>query len=258
MNRNLLGSGISMLRNGLTRRTQEPERIALSHGETRFEVLVRRSPRALRISLRASQATGDIVLTMPRGTSLEAGLRFARTQSGWIADRLARMPQRIPFTDGAIVPVRDTPHRIVHWSRVRSPATIDRDEQGAPIMAVAGEPEFIAKRVRELLQREARRDLATAVANYAGRVGRPAGRIALRDTRSRWGSCTARGDLSFSWRLIMAPPQVLDYLAAHEVAHLVEMNHSARYWKLLREICPHTDTAEAWLKRHGAKLHRYG
>ncbi len=247
-----------MLWSGFIRGTQEPERIALNHGETQLEVLVRRSPRARRISLRASQATGDIVLTMPRDASLEAGLRFARTQSGWIAERLARMPRRIPFSDGAIVPMRDSPHRIVHWSRVRGPATTSCDDQGAPIIAVAGEPEFVAKRVRELLQKEARRDLAAAVADYAGRVGRPAGRIALRDTRSRWGSCTARGDLSFSWRLIMAPPQVLDYLAAHEVAHLVEMNHSARYWRLLREICAHTDAAEAWLKSQGASLHRYG
>lgn len=247
-----------MLLKGLTGAGSEPERVCVMHGEAQLDLLVRRSPRARRISLRASQATGDIVLTMPRGTPLETALRFARTQSGWIAERMARMPQRIPFSDGATIPLRDLSHRIVHWSRVRGPATTSCDDQGAPIIAVAGEPEFVAKRVRELLQKEARRDLAAAVAEYAGKVGHRAGRITLRDTRSRWGSCTARGDLSFSWRLIMAPAQVLDYLAAHEVAHLVEMNHSARYWRLLREICPHTDTAEAWLKRHGANLHRYG
>ncbi len=247
-----------MLWKGLAGAGLEPERVSVMHGETRLDLLVRRSPRARRISLRASQATGDIVLTMPRGTPLETALRFARTQSGWIAERLARMPQRIPFSDGAVIPFRDTPHRIVHWSRVRGPTEVSADAQGAPIIAVAGEPEFVAKRVREFMQRQARRDLATAVTHYAGLVQRRAGRLTLRDTRSRWGSCTARGDLSFSWRLIMAPAQVLDYLAAHEVAHLVEMNHSARYWRLLREICPHTDQAEAWLKRHAADLHRYG
>ena len=82
--------------------------------------------------------------------------------------------------------------------------------------------------------------------------------IAIRDTKSRWGSCSSTGTLSFSWRLIMAPPLVLDYLAAHEVAHLKELNHSNRFWTLLHELCPATDEAERWLKRHGAELHRYG
>ena len=80
----------------------------------------------------------------------------------------------------------------------------------------------------------------------------------MRDTKSRWGSCSASGCLNFSWRLILAPPFVLDYLAAHEVAHLKEMNHSRRYWATLRKLCPHTDEAERWLKRHGTELHKYG
>lgn len=236
----------------------EPAIVEIEHAGARFPVRLKRSGRARRISLRVSQATGEIVLTMPERTALDRAMLFARGQGGWIAARMARMPGRVPFADGAVLPLRGEPHRIVHWSRVRARAHVARAADGAPVIAASGEPEFLDKRVREFLQREARADLVAAVARYTQALGLPARRITLRDTRSRWGSCSSRGDLSFSWRLILAPPFVLDYLAAHECAHLAEMNHSARYWRLLRRICPHTDEAEAWLKANGAGLHRYG
>ena len=83
-------------------------------------------------------------------------------------------------------------------------------------------------------------------------------RLSIRDQSSRWGSCTSAGSLSFSWRLILAPPYVLDYLAAHEVAHLVEMNHSARFWRVVGRVCGHVERAKTWLDTHGNDLHRYG
>ncbi|MFC6049880.1 M48 family metallopeptidase, partial [Methylobacterium hispanicum] len=116
----------------------------------------------------------------------------------------------------------------------------------------------VARRAREFLQAEALRDLKLSITHHTERLGQGPARITLRDTRSRWGSCTARGELNFSWRLILAPPLVLDYLVAHEMAHLREMNHSDRFWRLVGELCPNVDAAEAWLKRHGAGLHRYG
>ena len=100
----------------------------------------------------------------------------------------------------------------------------------------------------------ARERLTSAVAAYAETLGRPFGRITLRDPRSRWGSCSSKGDLMFSWRLIMAPPEVLDYVAAHEVAHLAEMNHSDRFWAVCRRLCPETDKHRRWSKQNGAEL----
>ncbi len=236
----------------------DPERVEIAFRSDIYPVRLRRNARARRISLRVSQASGEVVLTLPEDASLDKALAFARAHGGWIASRVARLPDRVPLAHGAQVPLRDAAHRIVHWSRVRGPTRATQDAAGEAIIAVSGEGEFVAKRVREFLQREARADLSKAVARYTAALGRPARRISLRDTRSRWGSCTARGDLSFSWRLILAPPMVLDYLAAHEVAHLAEMNHSSRYWAILRDVCAHTDQAEAWLKRHGSGLHRYG
>jgi len=236
----------------------EPETIAVPHGAARYEIALKRSARARRLTLRVSTATREIVLTIPARTALATAERFARDHAGWIAARLARLPGPVAFVDGAIVPLRGAPHRIVATGGRRASVRIGLDAAGEPAVLVPGDPALVQKRVAELLVVEARRDIAEAVARHTATLGIPARRITLRDTRSRWGSCSSRGHLSFSWRLILAPPLVLDYLCAHEVAHLKEMNHSARFWRLTERLCPRTAEAEAWLKRHGADLHRYG
>jgi predicted metal-dependent hydrolase len=247
------------MRFALFRRAKpDPAHLDVAHGGARFRVALKRSPRARRLTLRVSSATRDIVLTLPERTDLDAARRFADAHGGWIAARLARLPQQIPFVAGAVVPLRGVPHRIVHWSAVRGPTAATQDAHGEPVIAVSGEAASIGRRVTEFLQREAKRDLAEAVARHTAALGVPAKRITVRDTRSRWGSCSARGFLNFSWRLVLAPPFVLDYLAAHEVGHLREMNHSHRFWRIVHGLCARTEEAERWLKRHGSELHRYG
>lgn len=241
-----------------TRVKDEPDQIEVAHESARYRVALRRSTRARRLTLRISSATGEVVLTLPQKVPLATAVRFAQDHGPWIAVRLARLPGRVEMENGATIPLRGVPHRIVHWSKVRSAAQAETDAEGRPIIAVGGEVEFVQKRVREFLQREARRDLGEAVVRHTANLGIPARRITIRDTRTRWGSCSSRGYLNFSWRLILAPGYVLDYLAAHEVGHLKEMNHSQRFWRIVHNLCPRTDEAEAWLKRHGTELHRYG
>lgn len=210
------------------------------------------------MTLRVSGATGEIVLTVPERAKLTGIDQFLQAHAGWIAVRLARLPDRIPFRQGEIVPLRGVPHRIRADGRSRGLAAATSPQDGEAVLSVAGDAAGVPGRVRRFLKGQAQADLSAAVARYTAATETTACQITLRDTRSRWGSCSSSGALSFSWRLIMAPPLVLDYLAAHEVAHLKEMNHSARYWRLLRGMCPATDEAEAWLKRHGTELHRYG
>jgi predicted metal-dependent hydrolase len=236
----------------------EPEHLDIRHGDLRFRVALRRLPTARRITLRVSSATGEVVLTLPERADLASAQRFAGAHAAWIATRLDRMPVRTPFAPQARVPVRGVPHRIVHWSTAGGVTRAVYGPDGESIIAVACADAHVARRVREFLGREARRDLGEAVRRHSEKLGLSAKRIAVRDTRSRWGSCSAGGHLSFSWRLVMAPPFVLDYLAAHEVAHLKELNHSHRFWRVVRDLCPGTDEAEGWLKRHGAELYRYG
>jgi predicted metal-dependent hydrolase len=221
-------------------------------------VALKRRPTAKRITLRVSNATGEVVLTIPERTDVGLAQRFADSHSQWIATRLAKVPERVLFEPGSLVPLRGVPHRIVHWSTVRGVTQATRSSAGEPIIAVTGEAAHVARRVRDFLEAEAKRDFAVAVKRHTAQLGVAAKRITVRDTKSRWGSCSAAGALNFSWRLIMAPPFVLDYLAAHEVAHLRELNHSHRFWKLTHQLCPRTDEAEAWLKTYGSALHRIG
>ncbi|GJE16163.1 M48 family metallopeptidase [Methylobacterium marchantiae] len=238
-------------------RGSDPDHIDILHEGAKLRVALRRRPTARRLTLRVSSATGEVVMTLPACTSLAVARTFAASHGGWIAMRLAKVPGRVAFESGAELPLRGVNHRIVHRSE-RSGVTQVADDGGVPVLSVACEAPHVPRRVRDFLEREARRDLAHAVTIYTEKLGQGPKRMTIRDTRSRWGSCTARGELNFSWRLILAPPLVLDYLVAHEMAHLREMNHSSQFWALLGSLCPHVEDAERWLKRNGASLHRYG
>jgi predicted metal-dependent hydrolase len=245
------------MRSALFRRT-DPSHLEVRHGSQSFRIALRRRPTARRMTLRVSSVTGEVVLTLPERIDLVVAKRFADGHGAWIASRLARVPERVAFVDGASVPLRGVIHRVVHRRSGRGATAAGTDTAGHRVIAVSGEAPHLARRVREFLEREARRDLVEAVRRYTAAAGVPARKITVRDTKSRWGSCSAKGCLSFSWRLILAPSFVLDYLAAHEVAHLVELNHSRRFWRLLHKLCPHTEEAERWLKGHGTDLHRFG
>jgi predicted metal-dependent hydrolase len=168
------------------------------------------------------------------------------------------LPKAAPFQPGTVLPLRGTPHRIVHRSGVRGTVWTETRDSGDKILCVAGDVDFIDRRVHDFLKREARRDLQKSAEAYADALGVRVKRLSIRDQSSRWGSCTSAGSLSFSWRLILAPSFVLDYLAAHEVAHLVEMNHSPRFWRVVGRICPSSERAKGWLDNCGNDLHRYG
>ncbi|HWG03594.1 MAG TPA: SprT family zinc-dependent metalloprotease [Beijerinckiaceae bacterium] len=236
----------------------------ISHGGEIYHVAVRRVRGARRFTLRVRAATRDILLTMPMRGSQTAARDFALRHAAWISVRLERLPCPVPFAPDSIVPLRGIDHRIVHRRDSRGtvwvePASLSDDSDSIQsLLCVAGRAEHVERRVADFLKREARRDLEAAVKRHAAIVGVPPRRVTIRDTTSRWGSCSAAGSLNFSWRLIIAPAFVLDYLAAHEVAHLVHMNHSAKFWTLTQRLAPQTERAEAWLKLHGSSLHRFG
>ncbi len=229
---------------------------------TRFgkiRVAVRRSAQARRMTLRVRSAARDVTLTLPARTAQAAARDFVQRHVGWIEQRLARLPERIPFLPGEAIPLRGVAHRIELRPGMRGLVRIEPGLRGEPpVIAVHGLPEHAPRRVADFLKREARADLLAASARHAAALGVTIGRVTIKDTTSRWGSCSAVGDLSFSWRLVLAPDYVLDYLAAHEVAHRREMNHGPRYWANVERLMPDYERAEDWLKAHGATLHRYG
>jgi predicted metal-dependent hydrolase len=243
-------------------RTSDLAFIEVSHAGETFCVALKRISTARRFTLRVRAATRDVVLTMPPRGSLVGARNFVERHAAWIGVRLQRLPEPMPFGGGEIVPIRGVNHRIVERPRERGTAWIAAahtlGEKSLPLLCVAGERAHVARRVQDFLIREAKRDIEAAVARHAAKLGVTPRRITLRDTTSRWGSCSSTGALNFSWRLIMAPSYVLDYLAAHEVAHLVYMNHSPAFWKILGRLSAHVDRAEAWLKANGAGLLRFG
>jgi predicted metal-dependent hydrolase len=246
------------LRALLYRRPSEPKAIPVVFDRSVYLVRLRRHRQARRYTLRIQSATREVVLTIPpRGTVKEAR-DFAQKHGAWIAARLDRLPQAAPFAHDVVVPLRGVPHRIAHRRGVRGTAWTEQGENGERLLCVAGQMPHVDRRIGDFLRREARRDLEAASLRFAAELGVAIKRVSVRDQSSRWGSCSTTGVLSFSWRLILAPSPVLDYLAAHEVAHLVEMNHSPRFWRLVQKLCPDHSRAKTWLDVHGTDLHRYG
>jgi len=241
----------------LYRRPSEPRALVISYGSQVYSIRLRRHRRARRYTLRIHPSDREAILTMPpRGTLVEAR-EFAERHGAWIAARLGRLPKAVPFAPGVTVPLRGIPHRIAHRAG-RGTVWAETRDSGERILCVAGGIEHIERRLHDFLKREARRHLTRASHAYAEMLGVKVARITIRDQSSRWGSCTSAGSLSFSWRLILAPPYVLDYLAAHEVAHLIEMNHSPRFWRVVARICPQMERAKKWIDTYGNDLHRYG
>jgi hypothetical protein len=215
---------------------------------------IRVNPRARRVSLRVDAATRTVELVLPHGAAAEQGVRFLASHRGWIAARLDALPEPIRFEDGAIVPVLGEPHRIRHHADPAGPPVAIGDGE----IRVRGDQAFIARRVRDHLVLLARREFGRRARASAAGIGKTVARITVRDTKSRWGSCSSTGHLSFSWRLVLAPEAVIDYVVAHEVAHLAEMNHGPRFWRLVAALVGDHAGPRGWLKRHRNRLLSYG
>lgn len=216
-------------------------------------VQLRSNARARRLILRIDRKTGNPVVTLPPGVSDREALRFVEKSKGWLVKNLPTHAAGTSLLPGQTIPLRGFPHLIQHTDRQTRPVLLKDGE-----ILVKGAPEHLARRVTDWLRAEARADLHKSVAVHAASLGARPGRITVRDTTSRWGSCSARGSLSFSWRLILAPREILDYVAAHEVAHLKEMNHSDRFWHHVEALVPSYQQHRKWLKKHGNSLHAYG
>lgn len=218
-----------------------------------LSVRVRLNPRARRMIVKVNPSTGEVSVTAPSRAGASAALDFARREQGWISAQLAKSLAAVALQPGAVIPFRGLPHQII--SAARGPAPVWRDDG---VILVRGQHGHSPRRVLDFLKREARELLAERALHHGEKLGVKPSRITVRDTLSRWGSCSSARSLSFSWRLILAPDFVLDYVVAHEVAHLREMNHSARFWAHVRALVPDLEKPQAWLKSHGRELQRYG
>ena len=215
-----------------------------------IEITLRRSAGSRRFSLRLSALDGRVTLTMPARAPLAEAHAFARAQEDWLRRALARRPERQHVAAGVLLPVEGQTLLV----QVGPGRGVERLGDS---LRVGGDPATLGPRLQAWLKTLARDRLARASDRHAAALGRRACSITLRDTRSRWGSCATNGRLMYSWRLVMAPPAVLDYVAAHEVAHLVEMNHSGAFWAVVERLSPGWKAQRDWLKREGGALHAW-
>ncbi|MBL8893340.1 MAG: M48 family metallopeptidase [Rhizobiales bacterium] len=247
---------VSLLRRWRSERRQEllsPELIAIDGRQ--IEVKFKRHNRARRLIVRLDRKGGAVTVTVPPRASRKEALAFVDKSRAWIAARLARQPQAVAFAPGVEIMLRGTLHVITHEPDRRGLVRIAADPDR---IIVPGDVAHLKRRLTDWLKREAKRDLLEASDHHARAIGVTFSKLSVRDQASRWGSCTADGSLSYSWRLVLAPSHVLDYVAVHEVAHLKHMNHGMRFWRLVLAHCPHAGEARSWLRHHGASLHRYG
>ena len=233
-------------------RVPPEERRSLALAGRDVPLTVRANPRAKRLTLRIEPGGHGLHLTVPPRTRRGDVEAFLERHHAWAAERLERLPPTPLVGVGATIPLADVPHAIAHSGKLRGTTRV---KDG--VIVVSGPPDRAGARVADLLRARARSELEPLVAAYAAQIERRPRAVRLKDTRTRWGSCTNDGALSFSWRLAMAPPFVLDALAAHEVAHLVHMNHGAAFWELARNMCAATDDARDWLRANGSALHAY-
>ncbi len=209
---------------------------------------------ATRMTLRIEPGGRALKMTVPQGLAEREVARFLDRHQGWLMTRLARYKSDDGLREGGTISIRGVAHRIERTGKLRGLTEIVPGD-AMPVLRVSGAPEHLGRRIADHLRKEARKDLEPLVSAHAKSIGRKVKSITMKDTRSRWGSCAHDGSLSFSWRIIMAPPSVINYLAAHEVAHLAEMNHGPQFWHLCERLCPEMETAKSWLKRHGTMLH---
>lgn len=224
----------------------------LQVGDHTLPLKIRRHQRAKRICLRYNPTSHEINLTLPRHTRISDGINFLNEKSDWLISTLEEIPTQKQLKPGVCIWLAGERYRIKHEPNLAMPYQLR-----AGVLCIAGKREHFAHNVEDALKRIARQRITMLCLKFADRIGGRVARVTVRDTRSRWGSCYSTGNLSFSWRLIFAPRKVLEYVVAHEIAHLKHMNHSSRFWDLTEVICPNYHVPKEWLRVHGKELYRF-
>jgi hypothetical protein len=224
--------------------------ITVDAGGTSLPVVFRKNASARRLVLRFSRDLSEVRVTIPRGATRGDALAFVKKSQGWIEKQLTKKEEAV---DSTRILFRGEEYELAHTGERRGLISID---QAQARILVPGEVAHAKRRLADWMKREAKRELTEASYRHAARMGVRVTRVSIRDQKSRWGSCSSSGALSYSWRLIMAPPHVLDYVVVHEAAHIAHMNHGPAFWRLVLKHCPEAAKAKGWLKANGGKLHR--
>lgn len=216
-------------------------------------ISLRWNARAKRIILRLDPKGPGCIVTLPKGVAVQAGLDMVEHNKVWLANQFNRKTQALTFEEGATIPFRDISYTIRHRPDERGTVWLQGQE-----ICVAGHPDFLNRRLCDWLKKQVREDITPQAHHMADQLNKKVNRISIRDTVSRWGSCSSTGNLSFNWRLIFAPADILSYVVAHEVSHLCHMDHSKEFWATVDQFDVDPKRSRSWLKQHGSILQNYG
>ena len=224
-----------------------------------IDIKVRSSARANRFIISVNPQTSEFWLSKPMSRSLDEARIFVERNVPWIAEQVMKLPARVQFRHGSIVPILGKEYKISHHPKDFGNVWLkEGPDIQIPELRVSGGSDHIARRVRDWLKKYAKNEITYKATKFSNLLNKEIKKVSVRDTRTRWGSCSSRGNLSFSWRLVFAPERIVDYVCAHEAAHLVELNHSPRFWKLVYQLVGEWESSKEWLRKNGARLHRYG
>lgn len=214
------------------------------------------SPKARRLALRLDPSKRVVNLVVPKRTSMVKAYDFALTHLDWITEKIERLPMPIPYAHGSVIPVLNSPTLInITFDDALKRTSIHLKDNELIIKTNKEDP---STRIARFLKAHAHGHFLDICREKADKVQKRVKVLSLRDTKSRWGSCSNTGNLSLSWRLIFAPFEAYDYVIAHEVAHLVHLNHSERFWDLCTELSTDFSTGHRWMKNNAHELLRYG
>ena len=233
-------------------RNKEIYRVIKIEGRN-IPVRIRKNTRARRMILRIDNNINGAVVTLPSWTSEREALLMVQEKSDWVLTKLDNMPTKISFESGAQIPFLGEYHIVYH-----DPNQKEVVKKGENEIRLGGREEHLSRRLGDWLRKEAKIIIQPKAIEMAKKLNGKIGRISIRDTKSRWGSCAASGNLSFCWRLILTPEWVLNYVIAHEVSHLRHMNHGSEFWQTVADFNVRVDAARVWLSKNAEQLHRYG
>ncbi len=218
-------------------------------------IRVKQSPRAKRLALRLDTKARVFHLVIPKGVSLKRAKNFADKYEGWMRDKLSALPSITPFEHGQSIPVLGRMREIDILHHNQRGTTIDLEEQALIVRTNLDDP---TSRIRRFLTDYAQEIMEPLTLEKAQHIGKHVESVTVRDTKSRWGSCSHDAKISLSWRLILAPYEAMDYVIAHEVAHLQHLDHSKAFWACCASLCDDYEEGKYWMRHHGQELMSYG
>lgn len=217
-----------------------------------FDIKIVQSSSSRKLILRIDNKERIPVLSIPKYCSRKRAIDFVNENMDWIINTLGRLPQNKQFCDGEKFLLFGQEVTIKHQAEARRGVWLEDN-----ILYVSGAPEFLHRRVRDYIKKRAAEEFYKKSSELAGRIGCKLSGISIKDTKSRWGSCSSLNHINYSWRIALAPQYVIDYLMAHEVSHLLHQDHSESFWSCVAELYPNWKEGRDWLKKHSKNLYIY-